>query len=50
MEYKKEARLNTAIGYYNSFIKAYAESKHKEEANRMNDEMKEALQKFITKS
>ncbi len=50
VEYKQEARLNTAIGFYNSFIRAYATSEHSSEANKMNSEMQEALQKFNTKS
>ena len=50
MAYKQEARLNTAINYYNAFKKAYANSTHIIEANRMNDEMQAAIQKYITKS
>lgn len=48
--YKQEARLNTAINYYNAFKKAYGDSKHSSEANRMNEEMQAAIQKFNTKS
>ena len=48
--YKQEARLNTAIGYYNAFKKAYSGSAHITEADRMNDEMQAAIQKFNTKS
>ncbi|WP_053992598.1 outer membrane protein assembly factor BamD [Mangrovimonas sp. TPBH4] len=50
MQYKKEARLMTAQGYYNSFIKYYSDSKFAEEANRMNDELTAELNKFETKS
>lgn len=48
--YKQEARLNTAINYYNAFKKAYGDSKHSSEASRMNEEMQAAIQKFNTKS
>nr|WP_321236570.1 outer membrane protein assembly factor BamD [uncultured Psychroserpens sp.] len=47
---KKEARLNTAINYYNSFNKFYPDSEFKDEANKMNDEMTAAMQEFNTKS
>ena len=36
---KKETRLNSAITYYNSFAKAYPNSKHKETADAMNAEL-----------
>lgn len=36
---KKEARLNSAIAYYNSFAKAYPNSKHKDIADAMNVEL-----------
>lgn len=47
---KKEERLKTAITYFNSFNKAYADSQYKEEANKMNEELNGLLQEFITKS
>ena len=47
---KKEERLKTAIIYFNSFNKAYADSQYKEEANKMNEELNGLLQEFITKS
>ncbi len=48
--WKKEERLKTAIAYFNSFNKAYANSEHKTEADKMNEELNGLLQEFITKS
>ena len=50
VESKKEARLNTALGYFKSFKKAYAESKHSEAAEKMNQELQTELEKVNTKS
>lgn len=50
VEHKKEKRLEQAIGYYNSFIKNYPDSKHAETAKEMNKEMQAQLQLFNTKS
>ncbi len=47
---KKEERINTAITYFNSFNKAYAKSEHKEEANKMLEELNGLLKEFSTKS
>ena len=47
---KKEARLNTAVAYYNSFIKFYPESEHAEAANKMNEELQTELETFKVKS
>ena len=47
---KKETRLNTAINYYNSFNKFYPSSEFMEEANKMNEEMVEALKEINTQS
>ncbi len=48
--WKKEERLNTAITYFNSLNKAYANSKHKELAIKMQEELNGLLQEFKTKS
>jgi outer membrane protein assembly factor BamD len=48
--WKKEERLKTAITYFNSLNKAYANSEHKTEADNMNEELNGLLQEFITKS
>jgi outer membrane protein assembly factor BamD len=50
VERKREARLKAAIGYFNTFKKAYPESEHFSEAQKMNDELKTAIQKYNTKS
>lgn len=47
---KKEERLNTAINYYNSFKKFYANSEFIDEANKMNEEMMEALKDINSQS
>ncbi|MCF6295065.1 MAG: outer membrane protein assembly factor BamD [Flavobacteriaceae bacterium] len=47
---KKEDRLKRAITYFNSFNRAYANSEHKTEADKMNEELNGLLQEFITKS
>ncbi|OUR95103.1 outer membrane protein assembly factor BamD [Flavobacteriales bacterium 34_180_T64] len=50
IETKKEVRLNTALSYFNSLKKAFADSNHMEEANNMNEELQLELQKIKTKS
>ncbi|MEH6536267.1 MAG: outer membrane protein assembly factor BamD [Psychroserpens sp.] len=47
---KKQARLNTAINYYNSFKKFYPNSEFNEDIDKMNEEMTTALQQYNTKS
>lgn len=47
---KKEARLDIALGYYNTFNKYYPDSVRTEEVQRMNEEMQTQLQQFNTKS
>ncbi|OUS00705.1 outer membrane protein assembly factor BamD [Flavobacteriales bacterium 33_180_T64] len=47
---KKEARLNTAINYYNSFKRFYPNSELMEDATTMNEEMTSVIQEFNTKS
>ncbi|MDG5491708.1 outer membrane protein assembly factor BamD [Psychroserpens sp. SPM9] len=47
---KKEARLNTAMNYYNSFKKFYPNSEFTSEVDKMNSEMTSALQEYNTKS
>lgn len=46
----KEERLNNAIGYYNSFKKAYPNSEFLEDATRMKEELEQELNTFTTKS
>jgi outer membrane protein assembly factor BamD len=48
--YKKEERLNIALGYFNAFKRYYADSEFIEEAERMNQEIQTELQKINTKS
>ena len=48
--YRKEERLKSAITYYNSFNKAYANSEHKDLADKMLEELNGLLQDFIIKS
>jgi|26BtaG_2_1085354.scaffolds.fasta_scaffold00552_9 outer membrane protein assembly factor BamD len=50
VEYKREDRLNTAIKFYNSFHKAYPESKFSSEAAKMNSELQTAVQQYTKKS
>lgn len=50
VERRREERINIAIKYYNAFYKAYPESKHKEEAAAMNDELQTAILAYTTKS
>ena len=50
VERKREARLKAAIGYFNTFKKAYPESEHFQEAQQMNDELQAAIQTYNTKS
>ena len=47
---KKEERLKTAITYFNSFNKAYVNSEHIQEANKMQEEINGLLKEFNTKS
>lgn len=48
--WKKEERLNTAVTYYNTFNKIYANSELSVEANRMSEEINGLLKEFNTKS
>lgn len=48
--YLKKERLEKAKEYHESFIKAFANSKHKEEVAEMASELNEQLQKYSTKS
>lgn len=50
VEYKREDRLNTAIKYYNAFLKAYPESQYSAETALMNTELQTAIQTYSTKS
>jgi outer membrane protein assembly factor BamD len=47
---KKEARLDIAFGYYNTFNKYYPNSERAEEVQQMNEEIQTQLQQFKTKS
>lgn len=47
---KKETRLNTAINYYNSFKQFYPNSEFIEDANKMKEEMTEALKEINSQS
>lgn len=46
----KEERLNDALGYYNSFQKAYPNSEFMDDANSMKDEIQQKLNTITTKS
>lgn len=48
--WKKEERLNNAKGYYDGFVKAYPNSEHIEDANKMNSKLDEELMAYNTKS
>jgi outer membrane protein assembly factor BamD len=48
--YKKEARVKSAITYFNTFNKAYSNSKYKDEADVMIEELNELLKEYNTKS
>ncbi|MEO8772814.1 MAG: outer membrane protein assembly factor BamD [Gelidibacter sp.] len=50
VERKREERLNNAIKYYNAFNKAYPESQHSADAEKMITELQTAVQTYITKS
>lgn len=50
VEYKKEERLNTALGYFNTFKKYFPESQFIGEAERVNQDVQNELQKYNTKS
>lgn len=50
VEYKKEERLNKALGYFNAFKKYFSDSEFFTEAERMNQEIQTELQKYNTKS
>ncbi len=50
VEYKKEARLNTALSYYNNFKRAYSESEFIKDADKMAESLKEQLEQYSTKS
>ncbi|WP_298903941.1 outer membrane protein assembly factor BamD [uncultured Psychroserpens sp.] len=47
---KKQARLNTAISYYDSFKKFFPNSELMKDADKMNEEMTTAVQQYNTKS
>ena len=47
---KKEARLNIAKGFYNTFKKYYPNSERTDEVTKMNEEMETQLEQFNTKS
>jgi outer membrane protein assembly factor BamD len=48
--YKKEERVKDAIGYYNSFLRVYAESEYLDQAKEMFKELNLLLEEFKTKS
>ena len=50
VEFKKEGRLNIALGYFNAFKRYYQNSELFSEAERMNQEIQTELEKFNTKS
>ena len=50
VERKRKERINTAIKYYNAFVKAYPESQHISEAEKMNNELQSAVQNYSAKS
>jgi outer membrane protein assembly factor BamD len=50
VEYKKEERLNTALGYFNTFKKYFSESQFFAEAERVNQDVQNELHKYNTKS
>lgn len=50
VERKRSDRINTAIKYYNSFIKAYPESEYRSDADDMNNELQMAAQTYSAKS
>jgi outer membrane protein assembly factor BamD len=50
VEYRKQERLNIAIGYFNTFKRYYSDSKYYPDAERMNQEMQTELEKFNIKS
>jgi len=50
VEWKKEQRLKDAITYYNSFKKAFVESKYSEEADKMHEDLNALLQGYNSKS
>ncbi|WP_299335596.1 outer membrane protein assembly factor BamD [uncultured Psychroserpens sp.] len=47
---KQQKRLDIGINYYNSFKKFYPDSEFMKEANKMDEEMKTALEQYNTKS
>lgn len=50
VEYKKQARLETAKAYYKSFKKSYANSEFIEDANTMSIDIDKQLEQYSTKS
>lgn len=50
IEYKKEERLNIALGYYKTFKKYYPESEFIADAERLGQELESQLLKYNTKS
>lgn len=50
IEYKKEERLNTALGYYKAFKKYYPESEFIADVERLGQEIETQLLKYNTKS
>jgi len=50
VEYKKKARLEAALTYYNNFKKAYANSEFLEDATTKYESALEQLEQYNTKS
>lgn len=50
VERKREERIRRAIKYYNAFHKAYPDSAHNSEVEKMNDELQMAVQQYSAKS
>ncbi|RKE95078.1 outer membrane protein assembly factor BamD [Ichthyenterobacterium magnum] len=50
IESKKQKRLDIALGYFNAFKRYYGESELIEDAEKMNQDMLSALEKYNTKS
>ena len=48
VEYKKKQRLEDAITYYNAFKRLYSGSEFIADADKMNEDLKEQLQKYST--
>ncbi|WP_353778545.1 outer membrane protein assembly factor BamD [Winogradskyella sp. 3972H.M.0a.05] len=50
IESKKEERVNTALTYYNNYMKSAKDEELKEQANQMNTELLELQKQYNTKS